>query len=127
MPDYRLQRFRGGWAIATYERGKRIERRQLPATGATEAAAQFNRLVAEYSKPERITVETVWDRYRADRTGRPIAATMGFERKAVLAHFGSLSPDEITDQTCRSYIATRRAAGATTARSGLSWATFARR
>lgn len=111
MPEYRLQRLRGGWAIAAYQDGERISRHQLPAASGAEAASQFNKLVAEYQKPDRITVAMLWDAYREDRTGRPIAITMGFERKAVLAHFGDLTADDISDETCRAYIKKRRAIG----------------
>jgi integrase len=111
MSEYRLQRFRGGWAIARYLDGKRVERRQLAATSSGAAASEFNRIVAEVSRPERITIEAIWDAYRTDRDGRPIAKTMGFERKAVLAHFGDMSPDDITDESCRAYARRRRSVG----------------
>lgn len=111
MSDYRLQRFRGGWAIARYIDGKRVERRQLAAKNSRDAATEFNRIVAEVTKPDRVTIEMIWDAYRADRDGRPIAKTMGFERKAVLAHFGDLAADDITDEVCRAYIRRRRSAG----------------
>jgi integrase len=58
-----------------------------------------------------MTVEMIWDAYRQDRDGRPIATTMGFERKAVLAHFGDMTPDDITDETCRAYARHRRSVG----------------
>jgi integrase len=36
---------------------------------------------------------------------------MGFERRAVLAHFGHLDPAQITPEICRGYIAARRTLG----------------
>lgn len=60
----------------------------------------------------------VWDAYREDRAGRSIAKTMGFERKAVLTHFGEMTPDDVTDETCRAYVRKRRAAGR---RDGTIW------
>ena len=111
MRVYKLQRFRGRWAIATYIDGKRISRRQLPATSAAEASGQFQRLVAEFQKPPRVTIAWLWNAFREDRAGRPVAATMGYERKAVLAHFGDMAPEDITDATCRAYTRLRRAAG----------------
>jgi integrase len=36
---------------------------------------------------------------------------MGFERKAVLAHFGALEPAQINAESCRAYIAARRSLG----------------
>lgn len=111
MPEYKLQRLRGGWAIATYVDGKRTSRRRLPATGVAEAARQFEQLVAAYRKPDRLTIAAIWDAYRADKAGRPIATTMGFERKAVVGFFGEMSADHLTDEICRAYTAGRRGEG----------------
>jgi integrase len=111
MRVYKLQRFRGGWAIATYEDGARISRRQLPATDPAEAGRQFDRLVGEYAKPERPSVAAIWDAFRNHMADRPIATTMGFERAAVLGHFGEMEPVAIDAAACRAYAAARRALG----------------
>jgi integrase len=111
MRSYTLQKFRGGWAFATYEDGERIGRRQIPAANATEAAEQFERLKAEYERPEKTTVAIIWDGFAAAMSGRPIATTMGFERKSVIAHFGDMDPTRITEKTCLDYAEKRRSAG----------------
>ena len=111
MRVYKLQRFRGRWAIATYVDGKRISRRQLPATSATEASGQFQHLVAEFQKPPRVTIAYLWDAFREDRTERPVATAMRYERKPVLAHFGDMAADEISIETCRAYVRLRRELG----------------
>lgn len=111
MRTYTLQRFRGGWAIATYEDGERIGRHQLPAASASEAAEQYERLKAEYERPARTTVTLIWDAFMVAMAGRPISTTMGFERKAVLAHFGKMDPTRIGENTCLQYAETRRKLG----------------
>jgi integrase len=108
MRTYKLQRYRGGWAICTYEAGERIGRHQLPAADAAEAGRQFDRLVTEYQKPDRLTIESIWDAFAAHMSDRPIATTMGYERKSVLAHFGALDAGQVTAKTCETYIAARR-------------------
>lgn len=53
----------------------------------------------------------IWEGYRADRTGRPIAQTMGFTGKAVLPWFGTKQGDQISKADCRAYTTHRRAQG----------------
>ncbi|MEJ0012428.1 MAG: hypothetical protein WDM94_07305 [Bauldia sp.] len=110
MRVYKLQKFRGGFAIATYEAGQRISRRQLLATDHAEAGREFDRIVAEANRPERVTVRDVWERFRHATEGRRIAEAMGFEARAVLAHFGDMEPESITVDDCRKYTAKRRGA-----------------
>lgn len=52
----------------------------------------------------------LWDLYREDRKGRPIAETMKHS-PAVLSAFGHLRPDQITVDGCRKFTADRRKAG----------------
>jgi integrase len=110
MPEYRLQRFRGGWAIAEYEDGKRISRRGLESRDAAGAAAEFRRAVDEAERPVDPDIRTVWEAYRADKAGRRIADNMRATSPAVLPFFGHLKPDDISPKTCRAYAAARRAA-----------------
>lgn len=110
MPEYRLQRFRGGWAIAEYENGKRISRRGLESSDAAGAASEFNRLVEEAERPVDPDIRTIWEGYVAAKEGRRIAENMGWTGKAVLGFFGGMKPDAITEKVCRAYVAQRRAA-----------------
>lgn len=97
MPEYRLQRFRGGWAIAEYENGKRISRRGLESSDAAGAAAEFNRLVEEAERPVDPDIRTIWERYVAAKEGRRIAENMAKiafwdRRKIPEVLAGSLEP-----------------------------------
>ncbi|WP_245904804.1 tyrosine-type recombinase/integrase [Pseudoroseicyclus aestuarii] len=42
---------------------------------------------------------------------KPAAKTLGYTGKAVLAHFGSFRPDQVTRDLCRAYAVKREAAG----------------
>ena len=110
MPEYKLQRLRGGWSIAAYEGGKRVSRHRLESSDAAGAAAEFNRLVEDAERPVDPDVRTIWEAYVADKAGRRIAENMGWTGRAVLPFFGWRKPTEISDKSCRAYVAERRAA-----------------
>lgn len=113
MFDYTIGRLRGGlcvsWADAGIAGGRR--RYQLKATTRKEADAEARALIRELTGPVALTTTAeVWEAYRKDRAGRPVAKTMGY-LKAVLEHFGALDPMMITAEDCRAYARLRRAQG----------------
>jgi integrase len=109
MPEYKLQRFRGGWAVVVTEGGKRLSRRQLECRDAAGAAAEFSRIVEDAKRPIDPDIRWIWEAYREDKTGRRIAQNMGWSGKAVLAFFGDMKPGDISTKVCRAYVARRRA------------------
>lgn len=111
MSDYRLQRFRGGWAVAEYRDGKRISRRGLDASDAADAAEKFRQVVEAAKRPAIPTVAALWQAYRQDREGRRIAENMEWSGKPILAFFGEQLADTISVARCRDYVAARRKAG----------------
>lgn len=111
MPEYHLQRLRGGWAIVLTEGGKRLSRRKLQAVSAAEAAAAFQAAVAELTKPVDPDVNTLWQAYREDRAGRRIAENMEWSGRAILPFFGGLKPTSVSTKGCRAYVMQRRLAG----------------
>lgn len=111
MPEFKLQRLRGGFAIAVYDDGRRISRKQLESRDAAGAAAEFGRLVADATRPVDPDVSALWEAYRSDRSGRRIAENMVFSGKAVMPHFGAMRPADITDKVVRANMAARRAKG----------------
>ena len=111
MPEFKLQRFRGGWAIAAYEGGKRVSRRSLGASDATEAAREFERLKREAMTPVAPTLAQVWPRYIEDRAGRAIAENMRMTGNLILPMMGTTRADAITISQCRAYTAKRREHG----------------
>ncbi|AWN51598.1 site-specific integrase [Methylobacterium sp. 17Sr1-1] len=111
MPEYKLQRFRGGWAWAAYEGGKRISRQGLKSRDAASAAAEFARVVAELTRPVDPTVKELWEAYVTHKAGRRIAKNMAASGRIVLPFFGHMKPEDITIKVCRAYIAKRAALG----------------
>jgi integrase len=103
MPEFRLQRFRGGWAIAEYRDGKRVSRRRLESRDAGGAAAEFERLKAAASRPVNPDIATLWEAYRKDRAGRRIAENMQWSGKCILSFFGTMKPESVTVGQCRQY------------------------
>lgn len=109
MPaSYKLQRFRGGFAICEYRDGQRISRRQLESSNASDAAEEFRQWVIKLKRPKDPNVSTIWQLYRDDREGRVISTNMKWSGKAILPFFGAMKPDDISIQDCRKYIANRR-------------------
>lgn len=111
MPEYRLQRFRGGWAVAEYRDGVRVSRRRLGARDRDAAAVEFAGLIRDAAKPVAPTVADLWRLYREDRKGRTIAGNMEWSGRAVLPRFGPLRPDSIDAALCREHRKARRAEG----------------
>ena len=113
MPNrnYRLNRYRGGWAIVWDEPDGRRPRHTLGTSDRKEAERSFARLTLEWDKPEHITIRYLWEQYRSDRSGRVIAGNMEFSGKAILPEFGDASPDDVTVEACRAYVIKRRAEG----------------
>lgn len=110
MPDYTLGRLRGGFAVSWYEGGRR-RRFQLAARSRKEAEAEAIDIIRrETARAGDLTVAAIWEAYREDRKGRPIAEAMKYV-PTVLDHFGALRPDQITAEHCRAFTAKRRSDG----------------
>lgn len=108
----RLVKYRGKWAVESWEDGKR----QRPSLGtddpleAQRRFEQYKRLRAE-SERKPVTVRECWEGYRASLADKPAATTMGFEWKSLEAHFGDRLADAITEAECDAYTKMRRAKG----------------
>jgi integrase len=113
LPKFRAVLYRG-WYYAAWREGGSIRRRAL-RTQSRDAAEQTLKAFAEQyeiaNRPAVITVEFVWNGYLESLGQKPAAATMRFESKPVLAHFGSLPAMEIDEEACKNYCDGRRARG----------------
>lgn len=110
MPEFTLGKLRGGFAVSWQENGRR-RRFQLAARTRKEAEAEALDIIRrETAAPGELTVAAIWEAYRADRVGRPVADAMKYV-PTVLDHFGALRPDQITAEHCRSFTARRRTDG----------------
>lgn len=56
MPEYRLTRLRGRWAVSIWEDGRRIGRYSLATSDRKEAERILARFVADREKPKHVTV-----------------------------------------------------------------------
>lgn len=111
MPVYRLTRYRGAWAVAVWEDGRRTGRFTLGTTDRKEAERLLDRHSREAQKPAHITVTYLWEAYRAEKAGKRIVENMEYSGRAVLPFFGHLLPDEVTTEKCRAYAKARKKAG----------------
>jgi integrase len=114
MPEFRLQRLKGRWAIAEYRDGQRVSRHRLESRDAAGAAAEFGRLKAAASRPVDPDIGILWEAYRNDRAGRRIAENMQWSGKSVLSFFATMKPENITIALCRQYVAQRKRSPGTT-------------
>lgn len=113
MPDYRLTRYRGSYAVQWYDEDGRHR-----ITLATNERAEADRLFAEFldgreaaSRPETCTVERAWKGYAGHLGGKPTAVTMGFEWKSIGPYFGARSAGNLSEDDCRGYIEARKSRG----------------
>jgi integrase len=119
VPEYDITRLRGGWAISWWEDGtdaegrpaRRRRRFSLGATDRKEAEAVAARRWAILTKPNKVTVQYLWDRYRAENDQKRMAENMTFSGRAVLPFFGHLEAGDFNVDLCRTYITKRRKAG----------------
>jgi integrase len=113
VPDYTVQRLRGGYAIVWRENGKR-RRWQLWATDRSSAEAEAR----EWWNRETDTARTVGGivaDYIAAREQAEIAST-GRQKdawKAMRSFWENVDPDLIDDAMCRKYAETRKVGPAT--------------
>lgn len=113
--EYRLGRLKGDWVVTFDDAGVRRRFRLFPgeATKRTrrEAEDRLASWVRGLAHDREPTVADLWAAYVDDKEGRRVAVAMGFEWRAMKAHFGHLRPDEVTAAVCRSWTAKRRKAG----------------
>lgn len=103
----------GGRFVVTWidEDGTR-RRHRLQAADKKAAEAEgrdvFRR---ETARSNHLLISDLWEMYRSEKQGRPIAETLRHTGKAALSHFGALRPDQVTTQDSRNYRAARVAQG----------------
>lgn len=111
MQEIRIGRLGTGFVVTWFENGAR-RRYRLKASSRKEAESEgvdvYQRQTAKVSDQ---TVKSLWEAYRREKDGRRVAVAMKYEWKAIGPHFGHLRHDQITIDLCRSFTASRRAAG----------------
>jgi integrase len=113
MPEYTVQRLRGGYALVYREEGRR-HRRQLEATDRNSAEAEARSLWNEASSTTNTVGGIVTD-YIAAREQAEIVSTQRQKDawKAMKSFWENVRPELIDDAMCRKYAATRKVGPAT--------------
>lgn len=108
MHEFKIGRLRGECVVSWWADGKR-RRYRLGTHDRKEAESKALDVIRrETLNASGETWADLWEKYRAEKSGRSVAVTMGYESKAVLGHFGQLRPDQTTIEHSRSYISLRR-------------------
>lgn len=113
MPEFRLIRYRGKFAIQWTDESGRRHRDSLRTNNRAEADRQFATTIENLSRARigTTTVAECWLGYQETLGTRPAAKTMPFLWKALGPHFGDRAAEALTEKDCRSYIAARKKAG----------------
>jgi len=111
VPEYRLTRYRGAFAVGVWEDGRRTGRYSLGTADRKEAERRLDQFRRTAEKPAAVTVSYLWEAYRAEKAGKRIVENMTFSGRAVLPFFGHMLPDEVTTEKCRAYLKARKKAG----------------
>jgi hypothetical protein len=116
MPEYRLVRFPGKFAVTWNEGGRRF-RHSLGVDGRAEADQRLARFVAAQdaanatAKGSAYTVAAAWEGYTQALGAKPSAVTASHQWKAIGPAFGSRNAATLTEDDCQRYIEARRARG----------------
>lgn len=111
MPEYRLTRHRGKWAVAVHDGGQRTHRVSTGETDRKQAERFLERLRVTKQRQGEATIETLWQAYRDEHQAKRIAENMDYSGRAVLPVLGHLAPSEITTEKARDYAGKRAKAG----------------
>jgi integrase len=132
MRDYRIGRLKGRFVVMWNDDAGTRRRYRLAADTQKDAERESRDLILRQSAPAGVvTIAQIWEAYRTEVEGRRQAAKLAQTGKNVLPVFGHLTPDQITLDDCRRFIATRRSDGRKDAtirtelgclRTALSWA-----
>ncbi len=113
MPEYRLARFRGKFAVVWHDAGIRHR-----VTLGTDSRAEADRLLSRFiassaaaSRSTALTVAEAWDGYVNALGAKPAATTMRFMWRSLGPRLGDRNAETLTEDDCRAYIATRRQQG----------------
>jgi integrase len=136
MPEYRLVRFRGKFAVTWNEGGRRF-RHSLGIDSRADADQRLARFVAAQAAAAAVgqgraySVADAWAGYTKALGAKPSAVTASHQWKDIGAAFGDRNAETLTEDDCRHYIEARRVRGRSDStiwselsrlRSALKWA-----
>ena len=136
MRDYRIGRLKGRFVVMWNDDGGSRRRYRLEAHTQKDAEREARDLILRQTAPAKgLLVSQLWAAYQEEVAGRRQEAKLAQTGKNVLPVFGHLSPDQVSIEDCRRFIATRRQAGRKDAtirtelgclRTALTWAVEAK-
>ncbi|RJE82967.1 tyrosine-type recombinase/integrase [Paracoccus onubensis] len=136
MRDYRIGRLKGRFVVMWNDDDGTRRRYRLAAHTAKEAEREARDAIIKHTAPRQgITVAQIWDAYKSEMKGRRQESKMEYAGRSLLPALGHLSPDHLSIEDSRKYIADRRAAGRKDAtirselgclRTALKWASMNR-
>src|SRR5690606_9455329 len=110
MPEWRITRLRGKFAL-TFERDGKRHRYSLGTDDPRQAYLIAPAIYAEVTRSREKTVRGIWNAYTTDKSGLAVIETMKHTWKALEERFGDRAPETITKEDCRAHTAARRADG----------------
>ena len=112
MRDYRIGRLNGRFVVMWNNDDGTRRRYRLAAHTQKDAEREAREVIIRQTAPSAgITVDQIWSAYQTEVEGRRQAAKLAQTGKNVLPYFGHFTPDQVTVEDCRSFIAARRAEG----------------
>jgi integrase len=115
MSDYRLIRFRGKFAVAWHEGGRRF-RHSLGVDSRADADRRLAQFVAARNAASAVgqkslTVAEAWEGYVKSLGDKPSAVTARHQWKAIGPAFADRNAETLTEDDCNRYVAARRRLG----------------
>ena len=116
MPEYRLVRFRGKFAVTWHEGGRRF-RHSLSTDSRAEADQRLARFIAAQAAAGAVaagntcTVAEAWAGYTKALGAKPSAVTAAYQWRSLALSFRDRNAATLTEDDCRRYIEARRERG----------------
>jgi integrase len=115
MPEYRLTRFRGKFAVTWHDGGRRF-RHSLGVDNRADADRRLAQFIAARDAASAVgqkslTVAEAWSGYVASLGSKPSAITAGHQWKSIAPAFADRDASTLTEDDCNRYVAARRRLG----------------
>jgi integrase len=115
MPEYRLTRFRGKFAVVWHDGGRRF-RHSLGVDSRADADRRLAQFIAAQTAARSVgrsslTVAEAWSGYVASLGSKPSAVTASHQWKAIAPSFADRDASTLTEDDCSRYVDSRRKLG----------------
>jgi len=110
MPEWRITKLRGKFALTFEENGKR-RRYSLNTSDRGQAEKIAPAVYAELTRPNNDIIDSLFLAYQRDKSGRAIATNVEYTWRNLSKHFGGRQACTIKIEDCRAYTTLRREQG----------------